>query len=140
MKPVPLALGAATLAALAAIVGVAAYSEILQYLPFLFLDANLITKLATFLLLAVLGLVTLLPNRSGQASGVLSIMAMLAIGFGLLATLYDASNIARAVAATGTNDLKVLGPSLAEALMPLTVGLLAATVATARAGKRPARA
>ncbi|WGM37897.1 hypothetical protein [Caulobacter sp. NIBR1757] len=138
MKPLALALGAATVAAFAAIVGLAVYSETLQFLPSLLYDADLITKMATFLLLAVLGLAALLPNRSGQASGFLSIMAMLAIGFGLLATLYDASHIARAVAETGTNDLKVLGPSLAEALMPLTVGLLAGFVATARAGKRPA--
>lgn len=138
MKLLPLALGAAALLAFAAIIGLAAYSEILQYLPSLFLDAFLITKLAVVVLLALLGLVALLPNRSGQAGGILTIMGLLAAGFGLMATLLAASNIMRAVAETGTRDLKVLGPSLAEALMPLAVGLLAAFLATARAGGRTA--
>ncbi|MDB5470294.1 MAG: hypothetical protein JWR84_1854 [Caulobacter sp.] len=140
MKPLPLALGAATLAAFAAIVGFAVYSEVVQYMPLLFLYAtDWTTKVAVLLLLAVLGLATLLPNRSGQASRRLNIMATLATGLGLLVTLLAVNNRGL-YCGTETNFLKVWGPELAQGLMPLALGLLAATVATARAGKRPARA
>lgn len=136
MKPLALLLGVATLAAFAAILGFAAYSETLQFLPSLFLDAFLITKLVLILLLVVLALVALLPNGKGQGSDLLAIMGWLALGLGLLASLVALSNVLRAVAATGTSNLKVIGPSLSEGLMPIAFGLLVATVAMARAGKR----
>ncbi|MDO9335726.1 MAG: hypothetical protein Q7T61_04950 [Caulobacter sp.] len=98
MRPLPLALGAATVVAFAAIIGVAVYSEVFQDLPSLLLDADLMTKAAVVLLFATLGRAALLPNRLGEANRSLNIIAILAIG----------------------------------------LGLLAATVATGRAGKRPA--
>ena len=141
MRPLPLALGAATLVAFTAIIGFAVYSEVIQYLPFLLLEADWIIKVAIVLLLALLGRAALLPNRSGQANGRLNLMAMLAIGLGLLVTLLAVNNPGLInVVVTRANFLKVWGPHYAQSLMPLAFGLLAATVATARAGKLPAKA
>jgi len=139
MRPLPLALGAATLVAFAAIIGFAVYSEVIQYLPLLLLEADWIIKLAIILLLAVLGPAALLPNRSSQASGRLNLMALLAVGLGLLVTLLAVNNHGLInVVVTRANFLKVWGPHYAQSLVPLAVGLLAATVAASRAGRRPA--
>lgn len=139
MRPLPLALVAATLIAFAAIIGFAVCGEVIQYLPLLLLEADWIIKVAIILLLAVLGLAALLPNRSSQASSRLNLMALLAVGLGLLVTLLAVNNHGLInVVVTRANFLKVWGPHYAQSLVPLAVGLLAATVAASRAGRRPA--
>ena len=141
MKPLPLALGAATLAAFAAIIGFAAYSEVVQHLPSLFLESEFISLVVLILLLAALGWAALVRNRSGEASRRLNVVAMLAVGLGLLVTLLLFNNPGLVcVDETKADMLKVMGPHHAQTLMPLAFGLLAATVATARAGSHRARA
>lgn len=137
MRPLPLALGAATLAAFAAIIGFAVYGEVGWDVPFLLLDTEFLAKVAIFLSLAVLGWAALTPNRAGEAGVRLNSMATLAAGLGLLITVvaFRTPDLV-CVDPTKVDMLKVEGPSHAQDLMPLAFGLLAATVATARAGKR----
>ncbi|MDB5470297.1 MAG: hypothetical protein JWR84_1857 [Caulobacter sp.] len=139
MKPLPLALGAATLVAFAACIGLSLYAGMpVQSLLYLFLDAEFITKLADMLLLVMVGLAAFLPRGRGQGGGLLTIIMGLALGLGLLITLLNASFIYRAVQMSGMPDLRITAPSLAEGLLPLALGLLAGFLAAARAGKRPA--
>lgn len=140
MRPIPLTLGFATLVAFAAIIGLAVYSEVLPDLPFLFLDTEFLAKVVIFLSLAVLGWAALTPNRSGEASRRMNSMAVLAIGLGLLITVLAFNNPGLInVDETKADMLKVTGPQYAKNLMPLAFGLLAATVATARAAGRPSK-
>ena len=141
MKPLPLALGALTLVAFGASIGLAVYAGMpVHFLPYLFLDAELITKLADMLLLVMVGLAFFLPKGRGQGGGLPMIMSGLAVGLGLLVSLFNLSMTFRAMQATGTTNLQVIAPGLAEGLLPVALGLLAATVATSRAGKRPSTA
>ena len=142
MRPLPLALGAATLVAFAGIIGFAAYGELLvRDVPFLFLHTDFLAKVVIFLSLAVVGWIALAPNRSHLTSSRLNSMAMLVAGLGLLVTVLLFNNPGLiCVDETKADMLKIMGPHHAQSLMPLAFGLLAATVATARAGKRPAEA
>lgn len=137
MKPVALALGATTVLAFAGVVGLALYSEMpVHYLPYLFLDAFLLTQLVVVLVVVLLGLAALLPNPQGQTSNVLVVVALAALALGLLSTLLNVNMTLSAMRATGTTNLKVIGPGLAEGLLPLAFSLLTATVAMARAGRK----
>lgn len=141
MKPLPLALGAATLVVFAAIAGFAASSEVGWDVPWLFIYSDAIAKVLIFLSLAVVGWAMLQPNRAGEVSHILHSLALLTGGLGLLATvlLYNNPGLI-SVNVTKANNLNVMGDKYAQDLMPLAFGLLAATVATARAGKPPAGA
>eukprot|EP01030_Chromulinospumella_sphaerica_P026861 gene26861-27087_t len=109
MKPLSLALGALTLASFVAIVGLSIHAGMpIQALPYLVLDADLITRTADMLLLVMVGLVAFLPGGRGQGGGLPTIMAWLALGLGLLVTLLNASFTFRAVQATGTSNLQVI--------------------------------
>lgn len=140
MRRLPLALGAATLVAFAAIIGLAAYGEILVGdVPYLFLHTDFLAKVLIFLSLAVVGWAALTPSRSHQTRRRLNSMAMLTAGLGLLITVLLFNNPGLVcVDETKVDMLRVMGSKYAQDLMPLAFGLLAATVATARAGKRPA--
>lgn len=140
MRPLPLAVGVLTMLAFAAIIGLAAYGELLvRDVPFLFLHTDFLAKVVIFLSLAVVVWIALAPNRLHLTSRRLNSMALLVAGLGLLVTVLLFNNPRLiCVDETKVDMLKIMGPCHAQSLMPLAFGLLAATVATARAGRRPA--
>lgn len=134
MRPLPLALGAATVIVFAAVVGFAAYGEIGWDVPWLFIYSDLTAKVVILLALIVTVRSALPFRQPKDAIRQLHSTALLVAGLGLLIsgiTLISPKPI-------NTNDptVKMLAPDYAQDLMPLAFGLLAATVATARAGKR----
>lgn len=139
MKPFPLALGVLTLTGFAAIIGLWLYSTMpITTLLYVFVDAELITKMVDMLVMLMLAGALFLPK--GRRGELLMIVGWLALGLGLLGTLFKASMIMRAIQMTGTTNLRVIAPGLAEGLLPVTLGLLTMTIAAVRAGKRPAEA
>lgn len=136
MRSLPLALGAATLGAFAAIIALAVYSEVVRDLPFLLLHTQFVAKAAILLSLGVFGVATLLPRRPGGADTRWTILGMLALGVGLIVTVLTVSNPGLInVVQPSDRYWKVRGLQLIQDFMPLAFGLLAATVATARAAK-----
>lgn len=127
MKPVALLLGVATLAGFGGAIYLSNYAE--APLPALFLDAVVTTKAMIFLMMPLLLLAIVLPGREPK---LLVLVTVLALAMGGLASLYDIGSTMRAVAATGTTNLKIYAPSLAQGLMPIALGLLIATVAMAK--------
>lgn len=139
MKPFPLALGVLTLTGFAAIISLWLYSTMpITTLLYVFVDAELITKMVDMLVMLMLAGALFLPK--GRRGELLMIVGWLALGLGLLGTLFNASMIMRAIQMTGTTNLRVIAPGLAEGLLPVTLGLLTVTIAAVRAGKRPAEA
>lgn len=135
MKPLPLVLAFLTVAAGAAIVGLAGLAGV--PLVDLFPDAGLMTMLATVLLVLILiaaviiGLVSRrAPDAGQEGSFMLKLIIWIAVLLGALATAQALVFVQINVAQTHTTNLKVVAPSLAEALIPLTIGLLAGAIAT----------
>ena len=135
MRPLPLALGAATLVAFAAVIGFAAYGEIGWDVPWLFIYSDLTAKVVILLSLIVTVRSALPFRRPENATRQLHSMAMLVAGLGLLISAITL--ISPKLINSNDPTVKMLAPDYAQDLMPLAFGLLAATVATARAGKRP---
>lgn len=139
MRRLPLALGAATLVAIAAVIGLAAYGELGWDVPWLFIYSDVIDKVVLLLSLAVTVRSVLPFRRPENATRQLHSMAMLVAGLGLLATViaFVSPQMINSNAPI-SKLIKMLAPDYAQNLLPLAFGLLAATVATARAGRRPA--
>jgi len=133
MRPLPLALGASTLIAFAAAIGLATYGEAIGYLPHLFIESDWVVKASVAVCLAVLVWATRLRNASGEANRRLNITAMLSVGLGLMFSLLLFNNPGLVcVDETKVDMLKVMGSKYAQDLIPISFGLLTATVAAAR--------
>lgn len=94
----------------------------------LFLDAFVISQLVEILLVLGLVVAAALPNGRGQVAGFLKVWLWLLLGLGALGTLRSLSTTLRAMQDTHTTNLMVIAPSLAEGLVPLGLGLLAAAI------------
>ncbi len=139
MKRVPVLL-ILTAVAFAASAGTCAWL-LGRYLPgypagALFMDADIIAKMAMMLilplmfvalLLGVIGLVA--RGAAGPVRLMLILTAACSAGLGVLAALYGWMNIQTALRNVGPVSIEVVAPSYAEALLALSFGLFVALVA-----------
>lgn len=82
-------------------------------------------------------------GRSGNRSR-LTVLSVMAPGLGLASTVLSCLTIRGLMERTGVSDLRIIAPSLAEAIMPLGLGLLVGAaaalegLAAARSARSPA--
>lgn len=125
MKTSQLVLGGLAAAAVAATFGVCAYAGMpFQYL---LIDADPMIKLIDFAVLGLFGLVLLFGMV--RDAGFLGAARWLAPLVGLLGAACGLFRTGLAMAHTGTTRFDVVAPSVAEALLPLAVGLVAGALA-----------
>ena len=107
----------------------------LEVVTALFLDAPRITQLLSLaqipmgMLGVVFGVVLVIDQSRTQHSIVLSVLGLLPPLLGVLMLINQGAYIHRLVVSTHTGDAKVFGVSVAESLLPLGLGLLAAVPA-----------
>jgi uncharacterized membrane protein YidH (DUF202 family) len=136
-----------TAAAFAAVIGIARYAGF-QYaeLPALFLQATAVVKMVeTILILGLIatlvaGVVLMATGKKAGDTLILTLLGWLGVALGLLAFAFAALNIWIAVERTHTTNPQVVAPSVAEALLPVCLGLLMATIASFVGGVMKARA
>jgi hypothetical protein len=129
-------LGAVMVAAVFYLAQQAAMPSGLQTVGVLLENMGPILKLVLFLILAA-GVATLvigpsqISKRENGDGSWLKVMAIGAPALGLLAALRQGLIIRQAMVATGTTNLKVIAPSLAEAALVAAAGLMVGALAAA---------
>jgi hypothetical protein len=149
MKVLPIGLGLAGIALLGFAIGLGIWAGMppnpLTTLLILVGQAMVLPKLVYLLLfgqviwIAVLGL-GVLKGRSEPDTTALTILSFAPPGLGLAATLLSCLYVHVAMENTHTTELRVVAPSLAEALAPFAIGLLvgaAAAMLRVKAVDRP---
>ncbi len=102
----------------------------------LFPNATYVVKLtdmllvAMFVLVALVGLIELGTSKNARGSQFLTVMVLVAVGFGVLAAVYTASHVSLAIQNSHTTNMRVVAPGVAEGLLPLTLGFIIAAVAS----------
>jgi hypothetical protein len=136
MKLIALLLTALAVAASVATVEIAFYAGMKPSgLSHLFLDSMPTTQLADMLLglgvavMVVLGPILLATDRRGDGAGFLGAMAWIGPLLGVVVCLYETMHIWIAVVRTHTTNFRVVAPSVSEALLPLSLGLVAGAMA-----------
>lgn len=106
----------------------------------LFMDADIIAKLAMILVIlltfpvVVLGLIGVLArSAAGSMAMILRVAALVSALLGLFASAYGWMNIQTAISRIGPVRIEVTAPSYAEALLALAWGMFVAAVAFALA-------
>jgi len=136
MRLVVVTLGVLTVASFLAVFWLAHYAGMPAWSIWpLFQDSETITKLVDLALIAgviavvTLGLLTRNAVPAPGGSRAMRFTVLLAPALGFLAALQASFEIWQVVQEAHTTHLRVVAPGLSESLLPLALGLLAATLA-----------
>ena len=141
MKLSALGLGLSSLGAFVATVWIARWAGMDELSP-LFFDAGLLTKLVDLTLAAalagvvVIGLLRPDDDKQDGGSPILTLATWAAPALGALAMAYNALLVWEAASQAHVTHLQVVAPGLAEALLPLSLGLLAGAAAAFLNGRQ----